>query len=62
MDNYNIKSKTNYRQTLEENPLMQTSKQTIIIIIEFVHVIDRGGPCSQILKWAFMSSTAKCPV
>jgi hypothetical protein len=28
MDMHSIKSKTNYRQALEENTLMQTSKQT----------------------------------
>jgi hypothetical protein len=28
MDKHNIKSKTNYRQALEENTLMQRSKQT----------------------------------
>jgi hypothetical protein len=28
MDKHNIKSKTNYRQALEENTIMQTSKQT----------------------------------
>jgi hypothetical protein len=35
MDKHNIKSKTNYRQVLEENTLMQKSKQTngVIIII-----------------------------
>jgi hypothetical protein len=37
MDKHNIKSKTNYRQALEENTLMhadkQTNKQTTIIII-----------------------------
>jgi hypothetical protein len=27
MDNHNIMSKTNYRQELEENTLMQTSKE-----------------------------------
>jgi hypothetical protein len=35
MDKHNINSMTNYRQALEENTLMQTSKQTnkqIIII------------------------------
>jgi hypothetical protein len=33
MDNHNIKSKTNYRQALEENTIMQTSKQRTTIII-----------------------------
>jgi hypothetical protein len=37
MDKHNIKTKTNYRQALEENTIMQTSKQinkqTTIIII-----------------------------
>jgi hypothetical protein len=36
VDNDNIKSKTNYRQALEENTIMQTSEQTknkVIIII-----------------------------
>jgi hypothetical protein len=33
MDNHNIKSETNYRQALEEKTLMQTSKQTTVIII-----------------------------
>jgi hypothetical protein len=28
MDKHNIKSTTNYRQALEENTLMQKSKQT----------------------------------
>jgi hypothetical protein len=28
MDNHNIKSKSNYRQALEENTLIQRSKQT----------------------------------
>jgi hypothetical protein len=33
MDKHNINSMTNYRQALEENTIMQTSKQTIAIII-----------------------------
>jgi hypothetical protein len=42
MDRHNKKSKTNYRQALEENTLMQKSKQTtneviIIIIILLKH-------------------------
>jgi hypothetical protein len=28
MDKHNIKSKTNYRQALDENTIKQTSKQT----------------------------------
>jgi hypothetical protein len=28
MEQYNMKSKTNYRQTLEKNTLMKKSKQT----------------------------------
>jgi hypothetical protein len=40
MDQYNIKSKINYRQALEKNTLMRKSKETnkIIIIISLTQI------------------------
>jgi hypothetical protein len=44
MDKHYITSKTNYRQALEENTIMQTSKQTskqtTIIIIIIIIIIS----------------------
>jgi hypothetical protein len=42
MEQYNIKSKTNYRRALKKNVLMQKSKQTnqiMIIIIIIITII-----------------------
>jgi hypothetical protein len=41
MDQYNIKSKTNYRRAMEKNTLMQKSKQTtneVIMIMSLIQI------------------------
>jgi putative lipase involved disintegration of autophagic bodies len=49
MDNHNIKSKSNYRQALEENTLMQRRKQKIkkVIIIIIFRVSQEFGAILQ---------------
>jgi hypothetical protein len=48
MDKHNIKSKTNYRQALEENTLMQKSKQTNKVIQFFIIFVPSPQPQGQL--------------
>jgi hypothetical protein len=48
LDKQNVKSKTNYRQALEENTLMHIRKQTKKIIIIIIIIITIVIPITQI--------------